>query len=173
MQRRTLAAGVLAAGLLVLGGLAPLPALEAQGGSIGLGVALGAAFPTGSIPAIPSTDWQARFNRGFYANIPLIYTFHLTPTAELYRLAGQNATDMAIAFKFIVPLSRLDLYAGVVPGLTAVGDVTAANVGVLAGASFPLISNLDLFAQGKCKWLFQGERNIRVLHANAGILFNF
>ena len=172
-MKRTAVIAVVVAALVVLFLLAAPPAVEAQSGSIGLGVALGAAFPAGSTPAIPSTDGRGSFNWGFYVNIPLIYTFHLTPTAELYKLAGQNATDMAIAFKFIVPLSRLDLYAGLVPGLSAVGDVTAAHVGVLGGASFPLVSNLDLFVQGKYKWLFQGERNIRVLHANAGILFNF
>ena len=149
------------------------PAAQAQSGPIGLGIALGAAFPAGSTPAIPSTDWRGSFNWGFYVNIPLIYTFHLTPSAELYKLAEQNATDMAIAFKFIVPLSRFDLYAGAVPGLTAVGDVTAAHVGVLAGTSFRLVSNLDVFVQGKYKWVFQGEQNIRVLHVNAGLLFNF
>jgi hypothetical protein len=147
--------------------------VHAQSGPIGLGIAVGVAFPAGSTPGIPSSDWSASFNWGFYVNIPLIYSFHLTPSAELYKFADQNATDMAIAFKFIVPLSRFDLYAGAVPGLTAVGDVTAAHVGVLAGTSFRLTSNLDVFVQGKYKWVFQGEQNIRVLHANAGLLFNF
>jgi hypothetical protein len=149
------------------------PAAQAQSGPIGLGIALGAAFPAGRTPEIQSTDWRGSFNWGFYVNIPLIYTFHLTPSAELYKLDDQNATDMAIAFKFIVPLSRFSVYAGAVPGLTAVGGVTAAHVGVLAGSSLQLVSNLDLFVQGKYKWLFQGEQNIRVLHLNAGLLFNF
>jgi hypothetical protein len=159
--------------IAVVGLVAAAPALDAQADSIGLGVAVGAAFPAGSTPAISSSDWRGSFNWGFYVNIPLIYTFHLTPTAELYKFGDQNATDMAIAFKFIVPLSRFDLYVGAVPGLTAVGDVTAAHVGLLAGASFQLVSNLDVFVQGKYKWLFQGEQNIRVFHVNAGVLFNF
>jgi hypothetical protein len=149
------------------------PVAEAQGDSIGLGIAVGACLPSGSTPEIPSADWQPSFNWGFYVNIPLIYTFHVTPTAELYKFAAQNATDMAIAFKFIVPLSRFDLYAGAVPGLTTVGDVTAAHVGVLVGTSFQLVSNLDLFVQGKYKWVFEGGQNVRVFHVNAGILFNF
>ena len=153
--------------------LAATPHAQAQADSIGLGIALGAAFPAGSTPAISSGSGSVSFNWGFYVNIPLIYTFHITPSAELYKFDAQNATDMAIAFKFIVPLSRFDLYAGAVPGLTAVGDIIAAHVGVLAGSSFQLVSNLDVFVQGKYKWVFQGEQNVRVLHANAGILFNF
>jgi hypothetical protein len=91
----------------------------------------------------------------------------------LYKFDDQNATDMSIAFKFIVPLSRFDLYAGFVPGLTAVTDVTSLHVGLLVGGNFPLISNLDVFVQGKYKFLFEGGENLKVLHVNVGILFNF
>ena len=146
---------------------------HAAGDSVGLGISAGLTFPQGNIPEIPSTDWKAALNWGFYVNIPLIYTFHLTPSAELYKFEDQNATDMSIAFKFIVPLARFDLYAGFVPGLTAVADVTALHVGLLVGGNFPLISNLDFFVQGKYKWLFKGGENMRVLHANVGVLFNF
>jgi hypothetical protein len=161
--------------LAVLLALAAAPPARAQGSaaSVGLGVMAGLAFPNGSTADIPSTDWQASFNWGFFVNIPILSTLHLTPSAELYHLAGANATDFSLAFKFIVPLSRVDLYAGLVPGLTATAEVTAPNVGVLAGASFPLVSNLDWYAQAKFDWVFQGDRNLRVLHANAGILFLF
>jgi len=146
---------------------------HAAGDSVGLGIAVGAAFPQGNTTEIASTNWQASLNWGFYVNIPLIYTFHLTPSSELYKFNDQNATDMSIAFKFIVPLSRFDLYAGFVPGLTAVGAVTAPHVGILFGGNFPLISNLDLFVQGKYKFVFEGGQNLRVLHVNVGVLFNF
>jgi len=161
--------------LLIVGTilLASTSLCYAAGDSVGLGISAGVAFPQGDTPAIPSEDWKTALNWGFYVNIPLIYTFHLTPSSELYKLQNQNATDMSIAFKFIVPLSRLDLYAGFVPGLTAITDVTAFHVGVLVGGNFPLISNLDFFVQGKYKWLFEGSENIRVLHANVGVLFNF
>ena len=152
--------------------VAPLSG-QASGDSVGLGISAGVTFPQGETPKITSEDWKAALNWGFYVNIPLIYTFHLTPSSELYKLQNQNATDMSIAFKFIVPLSRFDLYAGFVPGLTAISDVTAFHVGVLVGGNFPLISNLDFFVQGKYKWLFEGSENIRVLHANVGVLFNF
>jgi hypothetical protein len=80
---------------------------------------------------------------------------------------------MSIAFKFVVPLSSFALYAGFVPGVTAVTDVIAPHVGILVGGNFPLISNLDVFAQGKYKFLFEGGENLRVLHVNVGLLFNF
>jgi len=162
----------LAAILLALALPLPVPA-QSSASSVGLGVAVGLAFPQGSTAGIPITNWRTSFNWGFYVNIPIISTLHLTPTSELYRLGGSNATDFSLAFKFIVPLPRLDLYAGLVPGLTAVTDLIAPNVGLLAGASFPLVGNLDLFVQGKYSWLFEGGGSLRVLHANTGILFVF
>ncbi|HUV06119.1 MAG TPA: hypothetical protein VMX75_00230 [Spirochaetia bacterium] len=150
----------------------PLIAQSAQE-PVGLGIAVGGAFPQGSTDKIPSTDWKLSLNWGFYVNIPLIYTFHLTPSAELYQFGDQYATDIAIAFKFIVPISSVSLYAGFVPGLTAVSDVIAPHFGILGGASFNLVSNLDLFVQAKYKFLFEADRNIRVLHLNGGVLFKF
>jgi hypothetical protein len=146
---------------------------QAAGGSVGLGISTGVTFPQGDTPSISSTDWKTALNWGFYVNIPLIYTFHITPSSELYKFDDQNATDMAIAFKFIVPFSRFDFYVGFVPGLTAVGSVTAFHVGFLFGGNFPLVSNLDFFVQGKYKFLFEEGENLRVLHVNVGILFNF
>jgi hypothetical protein len=148
-------------------------AAQVSGNSVGLGFSVGAAFPQGSTPGIPSTDWQPSFNWGFYVNIPLIYTFHITPSSELYRFGLVNATDFDLAFKFIVPLSIFDLYAGVVPGLTAVGQALAPHVGIAAGGSFTLVSNLDAFVQAKYIWLFEGDGSLGVLHLNAGILFTF
>ena len=168
---RFLALPILVA-LLGMAAAAPAPA-QGSSGSVGLGVMAGVAFPNGSTSGIPSTDWQMSFNWGFFVNIPILSTLHLTPSAELYRLEGANATDFTLAIKFIVPLSGFDLYAGLVPGLTAVSKVTAPNVGLLAGASFRLVSNLDWYAQAKYTWLFQGGGSLRVLHVNAGILFVF
>lgn len=169
-MKRTISFMILVAMIFIV----PFPlAAQASDSSVGLGLSLGVAFPQGSTDRIPSTDWKTSFNWGFFVNIPLIYTFHLTPSSELYKLGNQNATDMALAFKFIVPLSRFNLYLGFVPGLTTVADVIAPHLGVLAGGSFNLISNLDLFVQAKYKFLFEGDQNIRALHANAGVLFNF
>jgi hypothetical protein len=158
--------------LLLLTAALPAPA-QSSADSVGLGVSAGLAFPQGTTPDISSTDWKTSLNWGFYVNIPIISTLHLNPSAELYRFDGANATDISLAFKFIVPLPRFDLYVGLVPGLTAVADVLPVNLGILAGGSFRLVGNLDLFVQGKYTWVFQGGENLRVLHANAGILFLF
>lgn len=162
--------------LLALAGaslLASAPALaQSSSGSVGLGVAAGLAFPGGGTPGIAS-DGQPSFDWGFYVNIPLISTFHLTPSAELYRFGDQNATDICLAFKFMIPLSRFDLYLGVTPGLTATGAVTAGNVGLLAGGAFWLAGNLDLFVQARYQWVFEGGGSLGVLHLNAGVLFVF
>ncbi len=147
-------------------------AAGAQSG-VGLGVAVGTTFPQNSTDDISFDDWDPSVNWGFYVDIPLLSSFHITPSAELYKLGDENATDMALAFKFIVPLSHLDFYAGFVPGLTATGSTTSIHIGVVAGAAFVLVSNVDWFVQGKYKFVFEGGENIRVLHLNAGLLFRF
>jgi len=173
MMRACFFAVVCLAGLLfIVAAPAPLPA-QSSGDSVGLGILAGAAFPSGGTENIPSSDWEAGFNWGFFVNIPLIYTFHITPSAELYRFGEQNATDLSIAFKFIVPVSAIDIYFGFVPGVTAVLDVVDIHVGLVGGVSFNAVSNLDLFAQAKYKFLFEGDKNIRVLHLNGGVLFKF
>jgi hypothetical protein len=106
-------------------------------------------------------------------NIPVVWTFHITPSAELYKFKKVNATDVNLAFKFIIPAWILDLYVGVAPGLTTVGDETLFNVGGLGGLAFNLFSNLDLFVEAKYKILIHDDENIRVLHANAGVLWHF
>jgi hypothetical protein len=146
---------------------------QTSGSSVGLGLSLGAAIPTAIPAAVAGADASVSFDWGFYVNIPLIYTFHLTPSSELYKFGSQNATDFDIAFKFIVPLSEFNIYAGFVPGLTAVSNVLAVHVGVLAGAGFHLISNLEAFVQAKYMWLFLADQNLGVLHLNAGVLFTF
>ena len=166
---------VVLAGLLVA--LLAMPATaSSEKSSVGLGVSIGVSFPEGKeTEEVPVEDWAASFNWGFYVNIPLIYTFHITPMAELYKFGNQNATDIALGFKFIIPAWVLDLYIGFVPGLTTVGEVTAPHVGGVAGCAFNLFSNLDLFIEAKYKVMFNLEEdtNITVLHANAGILYHF
>ena len=162
---------------VLFAGLLAMPAAaSSEKSSVGLGVSVGVSFPEGSkTEEVPVEDWAASFNWGFYVNIPLIYTFHITPMAELYKFGNQNATDIALGFKFIIPAWVLDIYVGFVPGLTTVGEVTAPHVGGAVGCAFNLFSNLDLFIEGKYKVMFNLEEdtNITVLHANAGILYHF
>jgi hypothetical protein len=159
---------LLVCGLLLLAAF--VPAAE-QG--VGLGVEAGATFPHGEPDQINVDSWSPSFTWGFYVNIPLIRSFHITPAARLYRLTAENATDIDLGFKFIVPLSAMDIYAGFSPGLTTVSEITAPHVGVLAGTSFNLVSNLDGFIQGRYSIVFRGNRNLRLLNGGAGILFEF
>ena len=80
----------------------------AEASGVGLGFSLGGAMPTGNLASIPGMSGVISFDYGFYVDIPLISTFHITPSSELYRFADQNATDFDIAFKFIVPLASMD-----------------------------------------------------------------
>ena len=141
--------------------------------SVGLGVSFGAAFPQHKTDEVVFDDWDASFGWGFYVNIPVVWTFHITPSAELYQFDEVNATDINIAFKFLIPAWVLDIYFGSAPGVTTVGDKHLFNVGGIAGVSFNLFSNLDMFVEAKYKILIEGESNIRVLHANAGVLWHF
>jgi len=168
---RTLAASITC--LCLVGLLGGPAAAGSDKSSVGLGVSLGASFPENAAGEFDFDDWDAAFNWGFYVNIPIIWTFHITPSAELYKLGSMNATDISLAFKFIIPAWVLDLYVGFVPGLTTAGDETMANVGAVGGVAFNLFSNLDLFVEAKYKIMFEGNENIRVLHTNAGVLYHF
>ncbi|TVQ25730.1 MAG: hypothetical protein EA382_06595 [Spirochaetaceae bacterium] len=143
-------------------------AVTARPQSVSLGVGAGvAAMHRVDQPADVSFAW------GFAVNIPVISTLHLSPSSEIYRDAGVYATDIALAFRFVVPLRTADLYVGVAPGLTASGTTTAPHVGALGGVVLPLISNVSWFAQYKYKVVFAGATNSRFSHANAGLLFSF
>ena len=146
----------------------------ADASAVGLGFSLGGAVATGNLAGVPQpTNGVLSFNYGFYVDIPLISTFHITPSSELYKFADQNATDFDLAFKFIVPLGSMDIFAGLVPGLTAVASTLDMHLGVLVGASFSLVSNLSAFVQGKWDLLFDPVQNVNVFHVTAGILFAF
>ena len=137
-----------------------------QSVSLGVGAGVAATHPADA-PADVSFAW------GFSVNIPILNTLHLSPSSEVYRDAGVYATDIAIAFRFVVPLRTADLYVGVAPGLTASGTTTTPHVGALGGVVLPLISNVSWFAQYKYKVIFTGATNARVSHASAGLLFSF
>ena len=94
--------GLSCAVFLILAALACTP-LAAAENPVGLGISLGTALAEGSTPNIPNSGGSTSFNWGFYVDMPLLDTFHITPSSELYRLQDQNATDIDLAFKFIVP----------------------------------------------------------------------
>ena len=160
--------------LVVILGFTMLGVLAVSAQTVGLGPMIGVALPQGDTTQdIQFDDWEANLNWGFFVNIPLLSTFHLSPSSEIYKLGDANATDMAMAFKFIVPLTSLDIHAGLVAGLTAVSETIAPHVGILAGLSFDLVSNLDILVATKYKVLFNDGENVRILHAGVGLLFQF
>lgn len=142
---------------------------QAPGSDVGLGVSLGAAFP---LSAGVGSGGDPSFNWGFYVNIPLMYSFHLAPSAEVYQYGGQNVTDFDIAFKFIVPLSDFSIYAGFSPGLTTEPSALEMHVGLVGGGSLRMVSNVDAFVQIRYTWVFLPVGSTEVLHANAGVILN-
>lgn len=160
-----------------------------------LGIGIGGNFP------FNEENLKMDLDGGFYVNIPLIQSFHLTPSAEIYTLrladaASQAssikelpATDLSLAFKFIVPLYRLDFYFGAPLGISHLyipkesSSEIRFHAGLLGGLAFNLISNIDVFAQCTYKIIFTGDileenaapeiGNISSMRVNAGFLFNF
>src|SRR4051812_12951427 len=79
---------------------------RADSRTVGLGVAAGVAVPNGK------PDFAASMNWGFFVDIPLLNTFHITPSTMLYKLrdstgAGSSATDVSLNFKFVIPLGPI------------------------------------------------------------------
>ena len=149
-------------------------AARADNRTVGLGVAAGVAVPNGK------PDFSASLNWGFYVDIPLLSTFHITPSTLLYKLrdssgAGSSATDVSLNFKFVIPLGPIGIFAGVTAGLTSTQSIDP-HAGVLAGLSIGLLPNLDVFAQANYKFIIRDDNaggNVRDLQIYAGPLFHF
>ncbi|RME20639.1 MAG: hypothetical protein D6806_15995 [Deltaproteobacteria bacterium] len=163
---------ILATFILLAGMLAANHA-RAASDNVSLGFTFGAAFPQHSTSEVQFDDWDSSFSWGFYVNIPVVWTFHIAPTTTLYQFRSVNATDVDLAFKFLIPVWRIQLFFGVAPGVTTVADDHMFNVGGLAGCSFNFVSNLDAFVEARYKILIEGDQNIRVLHTFAGLLWHF
>ncbi|NOZ87502.1 MAG: hypothetical protein GXP49_14795 [Deltaproteobacteria bacterium] len=159
---------LMAAGIIVVG----ISGSALCEGRVGLGASVGAVFPNND----KDIDWSdVGLNWGFWVDIPIAWVFNLTPSAEIYDLGGKvgkdTATDICLNFKFIVPFSFMRFFFGVAGGVTNHLDYHP-NAGVLAGLSFPLVSNLEAFVQAKYKILI-ADPNVHTIHANAGMLFMF
>ncbi len=155
--------------LLVLLAIAASTGAFAQTGSAALGVGAGFVVPP---PAVDGGRDPA-FAWGFHVNIPILSTLHLSPSSEIYRSGDTYATDNALSFKFMIPLSGWSPYFGVAPGLTAWGGDVSTHVGALGGVTVPLVSNLGAYAQYKYKVLFRDATNTRYSHVSAGLIFSF
>lgn len=142
--------------------------------NVGLGAAAGVAVPHAN-----PTKFAPAFDWGFFVDIPLISTFSVSPSAIVYQAnpkgeePGNPNTDISLSFKFVVPVSIVDIFAGVTAGLTMSTGVDP-HVGGLAGLSVQIFSNLEIFAQGNYRILFDGDGGRRNdLHVFAGPLFRF
>jgi hypothetical protein len=167
--------------ILVCGFLAS--AREARAETVGLGVGAGVVIPVGADNPAIDTSLETNFGYGFFVDIPLLASFHLTPSAMVYRLndKGDTASDMSLAFKFILTTPFIRPYAGLQAGTTIFGAGNDISVGFLGGVAFNLIANLDAFAQGTYSVIIRDGMtaanptggNVKVAHVTAGALFRF
>jgi hypothetical protein len=155
-------------------------AQDVPGGAhgVGLGVGVGVAAPFGKI-ITPSgiESLKPNFDWGFYVDIPLAYGFHLTPHAELYNVNQKlSATDLGLAFKFIIETPRVRPYFGIDVGDTNLDSAQQINVGGLVGLNIVLIANLDFFVEGRYIEIVRGAEvggNVGTVHAFGGLLIRF
>ena len=165
----------------VLGTSAQAQAQSSKRG-VGLAAAVGVAVPHGD----ENFSFDPFVNWGFYVDIPLISTFHITPSTLLYghkpkgdNTQTQQRTDVSLTFKFVIPLGWLELWAGLTGGITT-SDTFAPHVGGEVGASFNLIGNLSVFVNGSYRWVLNGgteimgnRSDVRDIHIFAGPMFHF
>ena len=164
--------------VLAMTSLPRLAAANAEG--VGLGIAVGADYSTADVRQASNELERTRSASpawGFFVDIPLLETFYISPAAMLYELELTEGTKTAITdidlnFKFIVPLHRLRLGAGITAGLTTgLGDYIR-HWGLLGYGSFNLVSNIDVFALVQYKEL-RHDRDITNLHGYLGGMFHF
>jgi len=133
------------------------------------GVGLG--ITTGPVMNSTPEGSEISFSGGFYTNIPLIETFHITPSTTVYRYNGNSTTDISLGFTFIVPLNRYSLMGGIKSGITS-DSTLVPHVGLFGGGTFSLVSNIDWFIQGI--YLYQFHKTARnSVSVVTGPLFRF
>lgn len=120
---------------------------------------------------------------GFYVDIPIISTLHITPSALVYEIKYDNqnktlaATDISMNIKFNVPLGNITLYGEVITGLTQAqfsdNDGISPHVGWGAGLTFPMVGNLSFFGEGNYRVILRDSSNITNYIALGGVLWAF
>lgn len=140
-------------------------------GPIRLGAAVGASFPHGV------GEWDPAFAWGFFVDLPLVSRFYITPSAVLYQLDpregdGFSAADVSMSFKFGFPIDAFELYGALTTGLTSADEVDV-HFGGLAGMSFQLLDNLDVFVQVNYRVILADVGNVQDLKAFVGPAFRF
>ncbi|MFO0727280.1 MAG: hypothetical protein U1E65_26105 [Myxococcota bacterium] len=139
---------------------------------VGLGAAVGVALPDGpgNLKIDPALSW------GFFTDIPLVSTFHITPSTTLYHLDSANgavgATDLSLSFKFIVPLGPVEPFIGLTGGVTSTNKYQP-HFGGLVGLSVNILSNIDIYASLNYRLIVSDTGNTSAWHVFAGPLFRF
>jgi len=173
---------IIIVGLLVFS--VPAQAQETGEGTnkqVGLGIMAGATFPFAN-----SENYKITEAWGFYVDIPIISTFHISPATTLYRLdhksdgtiGNKGITDLSINFKFVIPLPSWKIFLAATMGISngsfKGGDVVQMHVGGNLGFTVRLISNLDFMAMCQYKLLIDGDQgNLHLMQPTAGLQFNF
>jgi len=157
--------------LLVVSVLGPSVA-RADSDGVGLGLTVGAVFPR--TKGVEFSD--VGLSWGFWVDIPIVWKFAIAPSAEIYNIGGDvgenTATDIDLNFKFIIPIAFTRVFFGAAGGVTVSQGGYDPNVGLLAGVSFGLISNLEAFAMAKYEVVID-DPNTHLIHTTAGLLYVF
>ncbi len=148
---------------------------------VGVGLVAGAAFPFAN-----NEDYAITESWGFYVDIPVISTFHISPATTLYRLdhkkngdiGNKGITDISLNFKFVIPLPGWKIWLAALMGISnghfKNGDFIQPHVGGNTGFSYRVVSNLDILLSAQYKLIIDGDqRNINMIQSMAGLQFNF
>lgn len=133
----------------------------------------GASFPHGD------GSWDPSFAWGFYVDIPLVPAFQLSPSALVYELDPKDdatpkvsATDVSMNFKFVIPVSALEIFAGLTTGLTSAQQLDV-HFGGLAGLGWKITKNFDAVTFVQYKVILEDRGNIQDLKAFVGPALRF
>ena len=132
---------------------------------------VGLGITSGTVVSTSYRDSYFSFSGGFYTDIPLLETFHITPSTTVYRYKGESATDISLNFKFIVPLEQWEAMGGITAGLTST-DSLVPHVGVFGGVAYNFVSNLDWFVNVGYNHVFLNSASHNV-SISTGPLFRF
>lgn len=155
------------------------PAWAIEGQNVGFGVAAGIDYSQADV--ILEDDSSTSFAWGFFVDIPLAETFILSPQTTIYELDigpdSRAVTDVGMNFKFVIPLRKISLSAGILAGVTTgLGDYRL-HYGALGQLNFDLIANIDGFILAQFKRIDVGDdlmnEDISKVHAFAGAMFRF
>lgn len=172
--------------LVLMSATAAYAQMETGSGSnrqVGIGLLGGAAFPFANEHKYKITEsW------GFYVDIPIISTFHISPSTILYRLdpadpdttdiGNSGITDLSLNFKFVIPLRLWRIYLAALMGAShgrfVEGGFIHLHVGGNVGFAYRIVSNLDFTTMCQYKLIIDGDqRNVNMIQAMAGLQFNF